>query len=90
MKRLGNFSSNDEVGYNAAMNRRLQFSLSWLVILMLVIGAFFGGVSVGRRCHELENQRAKEELASERERLGLDRMRMRLHNPSDFYYGQPW
>jgi hypothetical protein len=48
------------------MPRRLQFSLTWLVIATLVIGAFFGGVSVGRRCHELEHQ--QELAAFERQR----------------------
>jgi hypothetical protein len=63
------------------MPRRFQFSLTCLVIAMLVFGAFFGGVSVGRRCHELENLRAKEELTNERERL--DQMRLSQGNPAD-------
>lgn len=75
-------------GYDVTMSRRIQSSLTWLVIFMLAIGAFLGGVSVGRRCHELENQRVKEELANEKGRL--DRIRMRMHNPCDFYDGQPW
>ncbi len=63
------------------MFRRFQFSLTWLVIAMLVFGAFFGGVSVGRRCHELENLRAKEELTNEKERLA--RMQLSIDDSAD-------
>ena len=70
------------------MPRRFQFSMTWLVIATLVFGAFFGGVSVGRRCHELENLRAKEELSNERERLV--RMRLRLDNPADVAQALTW
>jgi hypothetical protein len=49
------------------MSRRFQFSLTWLVIATLVIGAFFGGVSVGRRCHELEHQRELADFQRQRD-----------------------
>ena len=74
------------VGYGATMSRRIQFSLGWLVMFVLVIGAFLGGVSVGRRCHELENQWAKEELARERDRV----MRDRLQSSADARDALPW
>lgn len=70
------------------MPRRFQFSLTWLVIAMLVFGAFFGGISVGRRCHELENLRAKEELTNERERLV--QMRLSHDKPGDTDAFQRW
>jgi hypothetical protein len=35
----------------------------------MVIGAFFGGVSVGRRCHEIEHERAWEQIREEKEQL---------------------
>ena len=44
------------------MSRRFQFSLTWLAIVALVIGAFFGGVATGRRCYEIENERQLQEI----------------------------
>lgn len=55
---------------------------------MLVFGAFFGGISVGRRCHELENLRAKVELTNERERLV--QMRLSQDDPADIDQFQRW
>lgn len=48
------------------MNRPLQFSVTWLVIALLVIAAFFSGISVGRRCYEIENEKALAEIKNER------------------------
>lgn len=53
-------------GYNAPMRRWFQFSVTWLVIALLVIAAFFGGISVGRRCYEIENEKALAEVRNER------------------------
>jgi len=69
------------------MSRRFQFSLTWLVIASLVIGAFFGGISVGRRSYELENQREKAELLRERE--NLVQMMLRKEKPGDMYITPP-
>lgn len=40
--------------------------MTWLVIALLVIAAFFGGISVGRRCYEIENEKALAEIKNER------------------------
>ena len=53
------------------MRRRLQFSLSWLAIAALVIGAFFGGIATGRRCHEIENERQLQVIEAEKAALAL-------------------
>jgi len=34
------------------MSRRFQFSLKWLFVAMLVVAAFFGGMSLQRRLEE--------------------------------------
>jgi hypothetical protein len=70
------------------MRAHFQFTLSWLIIASLVIGAFLGGISVGRRSHELESQQAHAELIKKRtqlvnERLRLDQMMRRLHTHDD-------
>lgn len=53
------------------MRRRFQFSLTWLAIAALVIGAFFGGVTTGRRCHEIENERQLHVIEAEKAALAL-------------------
>jgi hypothetical protein len=77
------------------MRAHFRFTLSWLIIASLVIGAFLGGISVGWRCHELENQRAHAQLDSQRaqlvnERLRLDQMMRRLHMLGDKYETESW
>jgi hypothetical protein len=77
------------------MRRHIQFTLSWLVIASLVIGAFLGGVSVGRHCYELEHLVARSKLADERaqlanERLELEEMVQRLHMPRDRFETESW
>jgi len=47
-------------------SRTFQFSLTWLVIATLVIGAFFGGISVGRLCHEIEHRQERKAFDQER------------------------
>ncbi|HVX12916.1 MAG TPA: hypothetical protein VHC22_17165 [Pirellulales bacterium] len=47
------------------MPRRFQFSLTWLAITALVLGAFFGGVATGRRCCEIENAHDMAEVRRE-------------------------
>lgn len=46
--------------------KRIQFSLTWLAIAALVIGAFFGGVTTGRRCYEIENERQLQVIKDEK------------------------
>ena len=42
-------------GYDAIMSRRLQFSLKWVFVAMLVASAFFGGIHFERERRRRED-----------------------------------
>ncbi|HVV73539.1 MAG TPA: hypothetical protein VHI52_18845 [Verrucomicrobiae bacterium] len=62
------------------MSRRFQFSLRALLVAMLAVAIFFGGVYVGRRTHEIESQQAFAKRTAELRRLSdeADRSRRQL------------
>lgn len=45
--------------YNLPMSRRFQFSLKWLFVAMLVVGAFFGGIHFEREWRKREDEARK-------------------------------
>ncbi len=52
--------------------RRPQFTLRALLVLMLVVCAFLGGIHVGRQCQKADDEAAA--LAAEQDKLVLERI----------------
>jgi hypothetical protein len=62
------------------MNRRPQFTLRALLVLMLVVAAFFGGVRLGRERQKREDQLAAE-ISYEEAIKNFREMKARLLQP---------
>lgn len=70
---MRDFRAPDKIGHT--MRRRFQFSLKWLLVAMLIVAAFFGGIRFERERVERERLR----LALDAQQKEVDQLRARFN-----------